>query len=199
MSKTAKKMLALLAVILVISPFCFTPSLAYLYDYTPEPVDNRFDAPAPAIDTELDETFDGRNKTIHAQNPDVPGAVSQYVRVVAVPYYRDGQGDYPCEVAYSSSGHITVIPPGGTAIELAPGMGSDWFYHDGAFYYKGMLPPGRTTASALVLAGSGGGADGWENLKVDVLLEAAEATPDAVTALWGGAVRVNEQLQLEAV
>lgn len=111
-------------------------SLAWLISET-SPIVNTFTL--GKVDVEIQEIFDTGNTaktSIIIQNAENPQNVDAYVRVALIPMIVDGDGEIQGEQV--------------SLVELGFRLNTtDWFYGDGYYYYKNIVPVNEKTTSLI--------------------------------------------------
>lgn len=169
---SARRLMILAATVLILTFGTIAGTIAYITTQT-EKVENTF-VPAE-ISTEIDEEFDGTEKTeIVVKNS---SDTDVYIRVKLVSYRVDDSGN--------------VI--GGKAPIKDFELNENWFEDNGIYYYK--LPVAKDAATNDLLAEGKSivlsqytDADGGKQV-IEVMAEAIQATPkDAVKTAWGESI-----------
>lgn len=170
-SKKRLCLIAASAMIIVIAAVGVT--LAYLKAQTPEVV-NTFTP--TKIDTEIDETFDGKVKSdVNIENK---GDIDAYVRAKIVINW------VKYDPATKKADNTDVLPAEKSDYELVMGS-AKWENIDGIYYYTEKVPAQAHTENLINSCKPLVEKDGYV-LNVTILAEGIQSEPDtAITDAWG--------------
>lgn len=192
MKKINKKRAAILSGLLIICLLSIGATLAVLMDKT-EPVMNIFNPVAVNID--IEEEFDGTEKTgVAVANKD-KDATDVYVRVKLVhSWYRNVNG------VEQQAGKADWTVTGANNAEINSGDGYEWFYcaEDGYYYYRNIVEAKTSTIPLIETITLLQAADGtYQGL--EIIAEAIQANGKAdnvpvVTQAWGVTVNTDKTI-----
>ena len=166
------KSLTLIISLIALCAVAVGGTLAWLFDSS-EKLENNFYVPDAKID--IEETFDGREKTnVGVKNT---GETEVYVRVMLVETWRNASNQ-------------VVAKPEGAVVEYDFGSSGDWAEGPGGYYYYTKpLAVGDTTPN-LIDKATCKVPEGAALMDLEVVAQAIQSIPtDAVKEAWG--VEVN--------
>lgn len=115
------------------------------------------------------------------------GGVNSVVRVLFVPVLETNGTVKPCEFAAMSEPVGNVMTLGDAILHFSNDWANHWFYKNGMFYYKSVLPPGESTTQLLagVTLTDWSTSIKYAKLQIKVLADALQAEGGAAQDAWG--------------